>query len=65
MVSNFNNNTKTQMKALNPPQKWLIIGGVLVSLVLFIYLATTQEIVQPILLIIGLLWFCCKVEFIV
>ena len=45
MVSNFNNNTKTQMKALNPPQKWLIIGGVLVSLVLFIYLAMTQEIV--------------------
>ncbi|WP_051220466.1 YeeE/YedE family protein [Jeotgalicoccus marinus] len=54
-VSNINKNTKTQVKALNPPQKWLITSGVLVSLVLFIYLAITQDVVQPILLIIGLL----------
>lgn len=54
-VSNLKNNTKTQVKSLNPPQKKLITSGVLVSLVLLIYLAMTQDMVQPILLIIGLL----------
>ena len=41
--------------ALHDPQKLLIGGGVLVSLALFIYLAVTQVIIQPVLLLIGLL----------
>ncbi|MCD2136740.1 YeeE/YedE family protein [Salinicoccus halitifaciens] len=41
--------------ALKDPQKLLIGGGILVSLVLFIYLAVTQVIIQPVLLVIGLL----------
>ncbi|MFC4559811.1 YeeE/YedE family protein [Virgibacillus kekensis] len=40
---------------LNKPQTKLIIGGLLVSAVLLIYLIFTQNIVQPLLLIIGLL----------
>lgn len=41
--------------ALHDPQKLLIGGGVLTSLILLIYLAVTQVIVQPVLLLIGLL----------
>ena len=41
--------------ALNAPQKTLIAGGILVSLVLLIYLAVTQSAMQPVLLILGLL----------
>ncbi|AKG73564.1 YeeE/YedE family protein [Salinicoccus halodurans] len=41
--------------ALNAPQKSLIAGGILVSLVLFIYLAIAQSVIQPVLLILGLL----------
>lgn len=40
---------------LKDPQKLLIGGGILVSLVLFMYLAITQSIIQPVLLVIGLL----------
>ncbi|WP_020008142.1 YeeE/YedE family protein [Salinicoccus albus] len=42
-------------EALKDPQKWLIGGGILVSLVLFAYLAATQSIIQPVLMVIGLL----------
>src|SRR5699024_1522061 len=41
--------------ALHAPQKTLITGGILVSLVLLIYLAVTQSAMQPVLLILGLL----------
>ena len=40
---------------LNPPQKLLIAGGVLVAVVLFAYLLATQHISQSMLLGIGLL----------
>ncbi|WP_051239054.1 YeeE/YedE family protein [Jeotgalicoccus psychrophilus] len=40
---------------LKDPQKLLIGGGIIVSLVLFIFLAITQSIMQPVLMIIGLL----------
>ncbi|PIC77447.1 hypothetical protein CSV74_04955 [Sporosarcina sp. P19] len=40
---------------LNPPQKLLIAGGVLVAIVLFAYLLATQHISQSMLLGIGLL----------
>ncbi len=40
---------------LNPHQTKLITGGLIVGAILFIYLLFTQIIVQPILLIIGLL----------
>ncbi|PIC88101.1 hypothetical protein CSV72_02850 [Sporosarcina sp. P20a] len=40
---------------LNPPQKLLIAGGVLVGVVLFAYLLATQHISQSMLLGIGLL----------
>lgn len=40
---------------LNPPQKKLIIGGVVVFAILFIYLLATQSLAQPLLLAIGLL----------
>lgn len=61
MVSHIN----TVSKAMDPvhrhadtlkdPQKLLIGGGIIVSLVLFIYLAITQSIMQPVLMVIGLL----------
>ncbi|MFC3419398.1 YeeE/YedE family protein [Salinicoccus hispanicus] len=41
--------------ALNSPQKMLIGGGVAVSFILFLYLAATQSVTQPILMILGLL----------
>ena len=41
--------------ALAPPQKGLIAGAAIVSLVLFVYLLVTQPVAQPMLLIIGLL----------
>src|SRR5699024_3269544 len=41
--------------ALDAPQKTLIAGGILVSLVLSIYLAVTQSAMQPVLLLLGLL----------
>lgn len=41
--------------SLKEPQKLLIGGGILVSVILFIYLAVTQAMMQPILLILGLL----------
>ncbi|ASN06373.1 YeeE/YedE family protein [Virgibacillus necropolis] len=40
---------------LNSPQTRLIIGGLVVGAILFIYLLATQAITQPILLVIGLL----------
>jgi len=40
---------------LNPPQTKLIIGGLVAFGLLFVYLLATQAIVQPVLLIIGLL----------
>ncbi|WP_080875756.1 YeeE/YedE family protein [Oceanobacillus timonensis] len=40
---------------LNPPQKKLVAGGLIVTFILTIYLAATQHIVQPLLLLIGLL----------
>ena len=40
---------------LNDPQKPLIIAGVIISFILFIYLAVTQSIMQPVLMVIGLL----------
>ena len=40
---------------LKDPQKMLIGGGIIVSLVLFMYLAITQSIMQPVLMVIGLL----------
>ena len=41
--------------ALSPPQKALVGGGIAVSFVLFLYLAATQSMMQPMLMIIGLL----------
>lgn len=41
--------------ALDPPQKMLIGGGITASFALFLYLAATQSIAQPILMILGLL----------
>lgn len=40
---------------LNKPQMPLIIGGLIVGAILMIYLMVTQNIVQPLLLVIGLL----------
>lgn len=40
---------------LNKPQNGLIIGGLVVSAILFVFLLMTQNIVQPLLLVIGLL----------
>ncbi|WP_120194038.1 YeeE/YedE family protein [Sinobaca qinghaiensis] len=40
---------------LNKPQTGLIIGGLIAAAVLFVFLLITQDIVQPILLVIGLL----------
>ncbi len=40
---------------LNRPQLPLIIGGLVVGAVLLVYLMVTQTIVQPLLLVIGLL----------
>lgn len=40
---------------LNPPQTKLIVGGLIAFGLLFVYLLATQDIVQPVLLIIGLL----------
>ncbi|HLS08121.1 YeeE/YedE family protein [Lentibacillus sp.] len=40
---------------LNKPQMPLIIGGLIVAAILMIYLMATQNIVQPLLLVIGLL----------
>lgn len=40
---------------LNRPQMRLIIGGLIVAAILLIYLMVTQDIVQPLLLVIGLL----------
>lgn len=40
---------------LNKPQTGLIIGGLIAAAVLFVFLLMTQDIVQPILLVIGLL----------
>ncbi|MFB4169959.1 YeeE/YedE family protein [Virgibacillus sp. JSM 102003] len=40
---------------LNKPQMPLIIGGLIVGAILMIYLMATQNIVQPLLLVIGLL----------
>lgn len=61
MTTNINTVSKVMdpvhrdVDALKDPQKLLIGGGILVSLVLFIYLAVTQVIIQPVLLLIGLL----------
>ncbi len=61
MVSNINTVSKTMdpvhrhADALKDPQKLFIVSGILVSLVLFIYLAITQSIMQPVLMVIGLL----------
>lgn len=61
MTTNINTVSKVMdpvhrdVDALKDPQKLLIGGGILVSLVLFIYLAVTQVIIQPVLLVIGLL----------
>ncbi|GAB3067982.1 YeeE/YedE family protein [Salinicoccus sesuvii] len=40
---------------LDPPQKLLVSGGLIASSMLFIYLAVTQSIAQPILMLLGLL----------
>lgn len=40
---------------LNAPQMRLIVGGLLVGAVLMVYLMATQNIVQSLLLVIGLL----------
>ena len=42
-------------ETLKDSQKLLIGGGIIVSLVLFMYLAITQSIMQPVLMVIGLL----------
>ncbi|WP_425568409.1 YeeE/YedE family protein [Salinicoccus jeotgali] len=39
---------------MNPVQKSLVGGGIAASLLLFIYLAATQSMMQPVLLLIGL-----------
>lgn len=46
---------KSESEALNKPQTNLITGGLIIGAILFIYLLFTQNIVQPILLILGLL----------
>ncbi|MFU0791799.1 YeeE/YedE family protein [Virgibacillus proomii] len=40
---------------LNKPQQTLVLGGLTVTAILFVYLLTTQSIIQPLLLIIGTL----------
>lgn len=42
--------------SLAPPQKGLIIGGSIAAILLFVLLLTTQQISQPILMVIGLLF---------
>ncbi|WP_203333768.1 YeeE/YedE family protein [Planococcus beigongshangi] len=41
--------------ALNPPQKGLIMGGVIVAFILAVYLLATQHVSQTMLLVIGLM----------
>lgn len=61
MVSHINTVSKAMdpvhrhANTLKDPQKMLIGGGIIVSLVLFMYLAITQSIMQPVLMVIGLL----------
>ncbi|MBM7837404.1 putative membrane protein YedE/YeeE [Alkalihalobacillus xiaoxiensis] len=44
---------KTERKPLNNPQTILVAGGIAVALILTIFLAFTQHIMQPILALIG------------
>ncbi len=44
---------KTERKPLNNPQTILVAGGIVVALILTIFLAFTQHIMQPILALIG------------
>lgn len=44
-----------QGAGLNKPQIKLIVAGLIVSALLMVYLMATQNIVQPLLLVIGLL----------
>ncbi|MFS0785958.1 YeeE/YedE family protein [Shouchella sp. 1P09AA] len=43
-----------ETKPLNPPQRLLVIIGILVSVILTVFLAITQHIVQPLLAVIGI-----------
>ncbi|MGM8214845.1 YeeE/YedE family protein [Bacillaceae bacterium W0354] len=48
--------TSAQKRAgLNKPQTKLIIGGLLVSAILMVYLMMTQQAMQPVLLVLGIL----------
>ncbi|MED4127669.1 MULTISPECIES: YeeE/YedE family protein [Shouchella] len=49
--------TKAQQeetKPLNPPQRLLVIVGIVVSILLTVFLALTQHVVQPLLALIGI-----------
>ncbi|WP_313235838.1 YeeE/YedE family protein [Sporosarcina ureae] len=54
-VNDVNGPVERDDLLINPPQKLLIAGGVLVAVVLFAYLLATQHISQSMLLGIGLL----------
>ncbi len=54
-ISKENDYVTSQSEDLNKPQVKLITGGLIVGVILLSYLLFTQNIVQPILLIIGLL----------
>ncbi|WP_258871348.1 YeeE/YedE family protein [Virgibacillus dokdonensis] len=54
-VSEVKNPVRTDQFQLNKPQTTFITGGIIVAFLLGIYLVTTQEITQPILLLLGLL----------
>ncbi|NWO14377.1 YeeE/YedE family protein [Virgibacillus sp.] len=54
-VSEVKDPVRTDQFHLNKPQTTFITGGIIVAFLLGIYLFTTQEMTQPILLLLGLL----------
>ena len=53
-INKVKNSIATQSSSMNPVQKSLVVGGIAASLLLFFYLAATQPMMQPVLLLIGL-----------
>ncbi|WP_112181652.1 YeeE/YedE family protein [Paraliobacillus zengyii] len=54
-INDVKDPVKRQGTGLNKPQIKLIVAGLIISAILMIYLMATQNIVQPLLLVIGLL----------
>lgn len=54
LVQNANDNTERKAPPLKNPQFILVAGGIIVAAALTIFLAFTQHIVQPLLLLVGL-----------